>query len=314
MREYLLTTLLSTLSVMRYVFPSIFAGLFIANLLSARSFFASRGARFIPVLSRFSGLPSPCVAAVLLSIGDRTAGLALLSTSRSKENLTHTDIIAANMVMKAPSAIQPFFFAFLPIMTAMFPGAIVVKFLVLYLACFIFVTVVGIIMARRHNKLKPEIIQPLSSIPMKLPPMRESLIYSLRKTLPAFLNIGAWLLGMSFVAGILARSGFLDGLSSILPIPTNQIPYAAAGLVSIFGGIGAAGVAFGDGFLTLSELLPLLFATALLHNIYDYFASLLPLHISIYGRTLGLKTASILSLVTIACILAVMGGLSIFGY
>ncbi len=314
MIEYLASTAVSTLAVMRYVLPSIFVGLYIANLLSARSFFASRGAKFIPILAEFTGLPSPCVAAVLLSMGDRTAGLAALSMVREKEKLDDADIVASCLVAKAPSVLQSFFLSFLPIMGAMFPAAIVGKFLALYFSVFFAVTAVGIAFARARAKKRPAERTIAAGSISGLPPFRESLATALRRTIPAFLRIAAWLLGMSFLAGILARSGLLDSLSGILPIPARQVPYAAAGLVSIFGGIGAAGVAFRDGLLSRTELLPLLFATALLHNMYDFFASLLPLNISIFGRTLGFKTAGALSVATIAGILAVMGLLGTVGY
>jgi hypothetical protein len=314
MVEYLASTAASTLAVMRYVLPSIFVGLFIANILSARSFFASRGARFIPALSGFSGLPSAGVVAILLSIGDRTAGLAALSMARKREGLADATIVASCLAMKAPSAIQSLFLSFLPIMIAMFPAAIVGKFLALYYACFVCITAAGIALARRRIGARGEASLPSSPISMNLPPMGKSLALAFRGTIPAFLNIAAWLLGMSFLASIIARSGLLGGLSGILPIPARQLPYAAAGLVSIFGGIGAAGVAFRDGLLGQSELLPLFFATALIHNIYDFFASLLPLHVSMFGRGLGSKTAGTLSLATVASIVAIMALLGAFGY
>jgi hypothetical protein len=200
-------------------------------------------------------------------------------------------------------------FTFLPIMGALFPVSVAFRFLALYYSIFIFVSALGLLVARRESRRArslPPGAQAEEALHVAIPPMKESLILALRRTLKAFLRIASWLLGMSFLAGLLARTGILNGLAGFLPIPAEHIVYAAAGLVSITGGIGAAGMAFRDGLLTSAQLMPLLFSTALLHNTYDYFASLLPLSVSIFGHRLGLKTASALAAATVGGIALVM--------
>jgi hypothetical protein len=309
MLEELGSIALSTLKVMRYVLPSIFLGLFLSSFLSVRSFFAVRGAKFIDLLSRLTGLHPASVGAVLLSIGDRTAGFASLSMAKEREHLPDAQIVAACLTLKAPAGMQALFLTFLPIMGALFPALIAFKFLAMYYSIFIFVSAIGLWMARRQaNKAKNLKSQTTGEEVLKVtvPSMGESLSLAFKRTIKAFLRIAAWLLGMSFLAGLLAKTGILNGLAGFLPIPAEHVVYAAAGLISITGGIGATGMAFKDGLLTKAELMPLLFSTALLHNSYDYFASLLPLSVSIFGHRLGVKVASALALTTIGGIAAVM--------
>lgn len=309
MAEVLGAIALSTLRVMRYVLPSIFLGLFISSFLSVRSFFAVRGAKFIGSLSRLTGLHPASVGAVLLSIGDRTAGFASLSMAKERENLSDTQVVAACLALKAPSGLQALFFTFMPIMGTLFPASVAFRFLALYFGIFFFVSALGLMLARKEAKRSPDSplrLRPDEVFHVAIPQMKESLTLALRRTLKAFLRIASWLLGMSFLAGLLARTGILNGLAGFLPIPAEHIVYAAAGLVSITGGIGAAGMAFRDGLLSAAQLMPLLFSTALLHNTYDYFASLLPLSVSIFGHRLGLKTASALAAATIGGIAVVM--------
>lgn len=310
MLEELGSIALSTLKVMRYVLPSIFLGLFISNLLSVRSFFALRGVRFISSISRLTGLHPTSVGAILLSIGDRTAGFASLSMAREREGIPDAQVIAACLTLKAPAGLQAFFLTFLPIMGALFPSSIAFKFLALYYGIFIFVSAIGLWLARRQsNKARsprPEIQPTEDVLKVTIPSVKDSLTMAFKRTIKAFVRIAAWLLGMSFLAGLIARTGILNGLAGFLPIPPDHVVYAAAGLVSITGGIGATGMAFKDGLLAQAELMPLLFSTALLHNTYDYFASLLPLSVSIFGHRLGVKVASALAAATIGGIAVVM--------
>jgi hypothetical protein len=287
---WLLSIATSTLSVMIYALPPVFIGFFLANVLAASAFLSRGGVKFIPALSRATRLPPTCVAAVLLSIGDRTAGLAALAIVKEKEGLTDAQIIASALVAKAPSAIQAFTFSFAPMMMAMFPLIVTVRFMSLYYAVFVLVTIIGLVYARTLAKASEEHAYE-NTQETERPGWKVIVTQAFRNTLRPFFIITMWLLGMSFLASLIARSGVMDGLATYLPIPPRQIPIAAAGLVSIFGGVGAAGVAFKDGFLTVPQIVPLLFATALLHNTYDLFASVLPLTMSVFRRALGVKVA-----------------------
>jgi len=291
----LVETILTTVKLMKSVLPSVYLGLFLASL-SASEKFSGKGRRWVPMAMRVTGLSAASALSVLLSIGDRTAGMAALAAAQKQEGLPDREIVTANLIAKLPSVLQFFVFSFIPIMIALYPRDIAIRFLTVYFAAFLVISAVGVAGARIIMRQQREFSAAAG------PEVRPFVTWSLavRKAVfqswGVFIPVSLWMTGLSFIAMLLIKTGLLNGLSNYLPLAAygvnaNVIPAVGAGLISMLGGMAALGGAFREGAVSPSMVVPLLLATSLLHNCYDLFASSIPRTLAIFGKRLGLKVA-----------------------
>lgn len=291
--EFIFAAALATAVVMKSVLPSVYIGLFLANI-CAISNLAEKWQKFTPFIMKITGLSAASAVSTILSISDRTAGMAALAMARKQVGLRDEEIIAANLVAKAPSVIQFFVFSFIPIMVSMYPQVIVVHFLTVYFLAFMMISLVGVLQARL---LLPKRLLPRERTRHSAAfhvSWHVALKQAVSQTWRPFITMSYWMAGMSFVAMLLIKAGVLNGLVDYLPFAasgfdTNVIPVVGAGLVSMLGGVAAVGVAFNEGTIPANAIVPLLLSVSLLHNCYDMVASSMPRTVAIFGKRLGLK-------------------------
>lgn len=288
-------TFLTTVELMKRVLPSVYLGLFLASL-SAGEKFSGKGRRWVPVVMRITGLSAASAISVLLSAGDRTAGMAALAAAQKQEGLPDREVIAANLIAKMPSVLQFFVFSFIPIMLSLYPRDIAVRFLTVYFAAFLVISAAGVAGARIIMPQQREFSAAVG------PEARSFISWSLavRKAVlqswGAFVPVSFWMTGLSFIAMLLIKTGLLNSLSNYFPLAAygvnaNVVPAIGAGLISMLGGMAALGGAFREGAVSTSMVVPLLLATSLLHNCYDLFASSMPRTLAIFGKRLGIKVS-----------------------
>ncbi len=284
----------ATADILVSVLPSLYVGLFIAGLFASRGGVIG-GRRMLPAVARLTGLPPACALSVVLATGDRTAGMAAVALAREQAALTDGEVLAANLVAKAPSVLQFFVFSFIPIMAALYPPAVAVRFLLVYFAAFTVISLLGMAYARlisggRGGGCPPVAARPAMSWPAAA---RAAAAASWRP----FLDMAAWMAAMSFVAMVFIKAGYLQRLADYLPLlaglglDAGLLSLAGTGLVSMIGGVAAVGAALRDGAVPAAAVVPLLLAVSMLHNLYDLFASSLPRAIGVFGRRLGIKVA-----------------------
>ena len=310
MIELIYAAAVATFSVMKDVLVSVYIGLFLANVCSLGRTTDS-GKRFVPFIVKVTGLPAACAVSVILALGDRTAGMAALAMAKKQSQLTDQEMIAANLVAKAPSVIQFFVFSFIPIMLTMYPGAVAVHFLWVYFLAFLSISIIGSLYARVVTRA--HLLAPVTA---RLEPSRQTdwgKVFKLafHKTGPVFVNMALWMAGMSFLAMLIIKTGSLNSLAQYVPLAAggmnaSLIPLAGTGLVSMLGGVAAVGAAFRDGLIPADKLVPLLLSLSVLHNFYDLFASSLPRTTAIFGTRLGLKIGLTGFVVTQAVMVAVI--------
>ncbi len=306
---------LATVDILKSVLPSVYIGLFLAGLFAHRGGFAG-GQRFLPAVARLTGLPPACALSVVLAAGDRTAGMAAVALAREQAALTDGEVVAANLVAKAPSVLQFFVFYYIPILAALFPFALAVHFLAVYFAAFLLISLLGAGYARLISGGGPGGCK----VPAAEPAMgwataaRAALAGSWRP----FFDMAAWMAAMSFVAMYFIKTGYLQRLADYLPllarlgVDAGLVSLAGTGLVSMIGGVAAVGAALRDGAVPAAAVVPLLLAVSMLHNLYDLFASSFPRAVGVFGRRLGVRVALTGFLVTQA-VMALMLILTIKG-
>lgn len=300
MIETIVAAALATAGILTAVLPPLWLGLFIANIFSLYNFTLS--GRLTGFFAGITGLHPACVLSVALSVGDRTAGMAAVAAARQKAGLSDGEVIAANLVAKAPSVLQFFAFSFIPVMVALYPWEEAARFLRLYFLAFALISLAGMVYARLVRRSRMD-GGAGCDVPGTGPGWR-GVTVALAATWRPFANMACWMAGMSFLAMALIKSGLLDGLPQYLPmlaalgLDANMVPLAGTGLISMMGGVAAVGAAVREGIVPVTVVTPLLFAISLLHNIYDLFAAALPRYIGIFGRRLGVKVSLVGFVVT----------------
>lgn len=284
----------ATVDVMISVLPSVYIGLFLAAFIGRRGI--GGGRRLLPVITAVSGLPPACALSVLLAMGDRTAGMAAVAMAREQAGLTDREVVAANLVAKAPSVLQFFVFSFIPIMTAIYPLSIAIRFLAIYFVAFASISLLGVVYARSGRRV-------VRTCPAAGRAASDGVSWraaagaALVETSRPFLSMALWMAGMSFIAMLFIKAGWLQRLTDYLPalsglgLDAGVLSLAGAGLVSMIGGVAAVGAALRDGAVPSVMVVPLLLTISLLHNFYDLFASSLPRAVGVFGHRLGVRVA-----------------------
>jgi len=304
----------ATTAVLKNVLPSLFVGLFLAGLFARRGL--AGGRRALALIARLTGLPPAATLSVVLALGDRTAGMAAVEAARRRAGLTDGEVIAANLVAKAPSVLQFFFFSFIPVMAALYPPAIAARFLAVYFAGFVLISLIGVGLARFGRRGRPAAAADFAGGAASWP---EAALGALADVWRPLLNMAGWMAAMTFLVMLFIQSGYPGHLNACLPLlarlglDASVLSLAGAGLVSMIGGAAAVGGALAAGAVPAAVVVPLLLVISLLHNLYDLFASSLPRAIGVFGRRLGIKVALAGFAVTQA-VMAIMLVLTLKGY
>lgn len=313
----ILDTVLATVELMKSVLPSVYLGLFLANL-STSGRLAEKGRFWVPLIVKITGLSAVSAISVILALGDRTAGMAALAAARKQAGLTDGEIIAANLVAKLPSVLQFFVFSFIPIMTSLYPGDVASRFLAFYFLSFTVISLSGIVGTRVFaGQQQQETFAAAAPAAGLAVSWTRAVRTAARRAWRSFMAVALWMAGLSFAAMLFIKTGVLNGLSGYLPlaaygVSANVLPVIGAGLISMLGGMAALGGALREGSIPSAAVVPLLLTISLLHNCYDLFASSLPRTVAIFGRTLGIKVAfwsfGVTQVVMVAAVLIAMQG------
>jgi len=294
MGQVAFSAFLTTVEVMKKALPSVFFGLYLANL-ATLSNFLHRAGKYTPIISKVTGLSLAAAGSVIVSIGDRTAGMSVLAMVRERSALTEKEIVAANLVAKAPSVLQFFVFSFIPIMFSLYPSNIAIRFLAIYFLAFLLISLIGVIYAKWLPGGKLEQVCRTTGGAAK-PINWEVVKQAAADTWPRFIRVACWMSGMSFLSMMLIKSGLLNGMLFSLSgggwvVDGSVLSLAGLGMISMVGGAAAAGAAFSAGTIGEGVIVPLLLSMSVLHNCYDLLASSIPRYVGIFGRKTGIKLA-----------------------
>ena len=286
----------ATYEIMKNVLPSLFIGLFLANVFN-QGHIIFGGRHFIPLVTKMTGMPAACIFSVLLATVDRNAGMAAVAQAKEQEGVTDQEVIAANLAAKAPSSLQFFIFSFIPIMLSMYPKEIAVHFLLIYFLALFTISLLGIAYARL---ISPGLEHGNATIPdqeRKNKAWFKIVKISIVRTWRPFVSMSMWMMGMSFVSMVAIKTGYLNRLTDFLPLLTTDnidgivLSLACTGFVSMIGGMAAVGAALHDGVISINIVVPLLLTIYMLHCCYDLLFGDLPRYIAIFGHRLGIKVA-----------------------
>lgn len=279
----------TTAKIVKDVSLPIYIGIFLANL-SRLGMFDDVAQSSLGKIARFLKLPKECALAIMLSLGDRMAGMGMLMLAKHKQLVSDQEIVATNLIAKLPSVLQFFIVSFIPIIMNIFPYDIATRFLSLYFLSFATISCCGLVYLRLVNN-QPSIL-PEEIVSEQIRNKSWHMVWQAAKDSwrPCLRTISI-LAGMTFLALLLSRSGAIETLGSTLPIDSRLLPIMMVGMLSMLAGILAVGTEFQSGVIGSAQVLPLLFTISILHNIYDLFASSIPRTFAVFGSSLGIKVA-----------------------
>ena len=300
--DILLTAITSAISVLKMALPSIFIGLFLANLFSAYRF-SAKADKLLLNIERVTGLPNSVLLVLFLSIFDRTAGMAALEAARRKDGLSSLQVVAVNLTAKAPSTAQFFVFSFIPLVVSLFPYTTALGFLLGYFLAFVTISIIGLMLLNIKPYRSQSANRTAETAAQDCGSWLQRAMSAFRQALRPFIRIALWMLTMSVLVMLAINSGVLSILSDTIAareglFDANAIALVGVGLISMVGGVAAVGAAWQEGLLARESIVPLLFLMSIVHNVYDLFSSSLPRTIAVYGRELGIKTGLIGFVVT----------------
>lgn len=304
MESIIYSLLKATAKILKDVSLPIYIGILLSNL-SRRGMFEGVAQNSLGKLAEFLKLPRECAMSIMLSLGDRMAGMGMLMVAKHKQLISDREIVATNLIAKLPSVLQFFIVSFIPIIMSLFPSAIAIKFLGLYLLSFALISCCGFVYLRSVSSAQHSSVAALDNS-KKVDKSWRSLGQAIQESLRPCLRTLSVLAVMTFLALWFSRSGVLETLGSILPIDSRLLPIMMVGMLSMLAGIMAVGAELQAGVIDSSQILPLLFTISILHNIYDLFAASLPRTFAVFGSSLGAKVALISFAVTQAVMLIML--------
>lgn len=296
MESTIYSLLKATAKIVKDVSLPIYIGVFLSNL-SRRGMFEGVAQSSLGKLATFLRLPRECAMSIMLSLGDRMAGMGMLMVAKHKNLINEQEIVATNLIAKLPSVLQFFIVSFIPIIMSIFPQAIAVKFLSLYFLAFTLISCCGFVYLRLIGTNNSEVntnYNESKAIDKSWRSVAQAACESLRPCLRTLAILGV----MTFLALLFSRSGALELVGSFLPIDSRLLPIMMVGMLSMLAGIMAVGAEFQAGLIDIAHVLPLLFTISILHNVYDLFAGSLPRTFAVFGSSIGMKVALIGFVVT----------------
>jgi hypothetical protein len=292
--------------LMSQMLPSMFIGIFLANILSRSGKLNNIGFLMSP-LSNGANLPQQCSSALTLCFLNKEASFAMLSQLYHKNSLSKKEVIVVSMLAHLPLSIRSIIFFVAPISVSLLGLSIGLKFALFYLCLDLFKTSLGIITGRvllEQIKSSPKIIEikdnPFFSgwIDLLIKSFKESIFTIVRilsKVIPTLL-ITLYLLNSGALTSL---SEIAEPLTLLFNLPSSSCIVIISGLPSMIMGIASAEPLISGQVITTMEALQSLIITSILHSLYNIIRLSLPVNISLFGPILGAQITIIAAIMEI---------------
>lgn len=280
--------------LLAYVLPSMFIGLYLANVLGKSGRLRHVGAIMAP-LSNVAKLPKGCSSVLTLCVLNKETGFSMLSALKRNNGLSDKAVIIVSMLANLPLSIRSIIFFIAPVsfsMLGMHVGAI---FTLVYFLLHLLKTLLGIFAGRLTLNTGVNILEiDETAKDRKFLGWANLLRSSLMDTFDPFGRILKIVIPSLLLAISLINSGILAGLSHLanplthmLNLPSSSCLVIVSGWPSMMVGIATAGPLVINGIITPLEAIRTLVITSLIHNLYTVLRMSLPVNISLFGPKLG---------------------------
>ena len=285
------------LEIFKLVLPFMFFGLFLASLIRLSPYFKHIG---LPMsrLASTSNLSAECSTVLTMFFVNNWATLAMLSDFYRKKLVSEKEVIVTMLVGFFPKGVHVTVFFMAPIAIPVLGLSVGGVYILMELLIYLGITAVGIGLGRLW--LYPQMPGEFEAGNREATAWPERLKISLKESVAQFKKIVVVLIPTVIVVLLLLDLGMLDPITEAcapllesVGLPSSSMIVIAASLMSQMAAIGAVGTLLGSGLLSPLHCLILLFMAHFLHMGIGCIRLGLPMNISLFGRSLGLKTTLI---------------------
>jgi hypothetical protein len=280
--------------LLAYMLPSMFIGLYLANLLGKSGQLKRVGALMAP-LSNAAKLPKGCSSVLTFCVLNKETGFSMLSALNRNNGLSDRAVIIISMLANLPLCIRSIVFFIAPVSFSMLGMHVGGVFTFVYFCLHLLKTMVGVF-AGRLMLTRGEKILGIDEETKDHEFLGWAILLrsSARDTLRPFTRILKLVIPSLLIAILLVNSGILAGLSHLqspltrlLNLPASSGLVIVSGWPSMMVGIATAGPLVMNGAITPLEAIGTLVITSLIHNLYTALRMSLPVNISLFGPKLG---------------------------
>ena len=280
--------------LLAYMLPSMFIGLYLANVLGKSGHFERVGAIMAP-LADGAKLSKGCASVLTLCVLNKEAGFSMLSELNRKNGLPDKEVVVVSMLASFPLCIRSIVFFVAPVSVSILGLNVGIIFILVYFFLQLLKTMVGISAGRLMLNTGENILKvDETAKDNKFSGWANLLRSSVTDTIAPFRRILKIVIPSVFAAILFINSGFLGWLSHmasplthLLGLPSSSCLVIVSGLPSMMVGIATAGPLVINGSMTPLEAIRTLVITSLIHSLYTVLRMSFPVNISLFGPKLG---------------------------
>jgi hypothetical protein len=292
------------------IIPIIFIGIFVTNFAVNTGLMKKLDWLIDPISSKVN-ISTISALSVVTCTFSTTAGYSMLTDGLNKKTISEQEVIVTTIISSFPSHLSHLFTFFIPVVIPIL-GLTTGSFYVCIVGFVsIIKTCIGIILAKlwlskKYTDQNTQLHAP-DPVDKKANNNKSALVKSIKITYKMLKRIVITMLIMLFLVSVAFEMKFFDYFSSLLAPITSSLGLesevaliSATEVVNTYAGIILAGNFQREGLIsTKGVLIALLLGTVVSMSSRSVKHSL-PLHISLFGPTLGSKTAAINALMTFA--------------
>jgi hypothetical protein len=280
--------------LLAYMLPSMFIGLYLANVLGKSGQLKRVGALMAP-LSNAAKLPKGCSSVLTFCVLNKETGFSMLSALNRNNGLSDRAVVIISMLANLPLCIRSIVFFIAPVSFSMLGMHVGGVFTFVYFCLHLLKAMVGVFAGRLMLTSGEKILEiDEETKDHEFLGWAILLRSSARDTLEPFMRILKLVIPSLLIAILLINSGILSGLSHLhsplthlLNLPSSSGLVIVSGWASMMVGIATAGPLVINGAITPLEAIGTLVITSLIHNVYTLLRMSLPVNISLFGPKLG---------------------------
>lgn len=294
--------------LLAHTLPSMFIGLYLANVLSKSGYLRHIGILMLP-LSNGAKLPKGSSSVLTLCLLDKDAAFSMLSELNRQQTLSDKDVIIVSMLASLPLCVRPIIFFIVPTSFSILGLHIGLLFVFIYFSVQLLKAAGGMIAGHIMRTSGGNIRHDESERELLFPSWGNLLKTSVTDTLAPFCRMLKFIIPTLFIAILLMHTGISVWLSelaapltSMLNLPSSSCLVIISGLPSMMVGIVTAGPLIMNGDMTPMDVLRTLVITSLLHSLYNVVRMSFPVNISLFGARLGAMVTGVAGLTELAAL------------
>jgi hypothetical protein len=305
------------LKLWKNVLPLMFLGCFLGNLFLNTMLMQHLGRGMRP-LARLGNLPSGVDTPLTLCLVNNVAAYSMLAELKNNGLVNMREVVLSYIVSNIPKGLFAVVFYISPVVLGSFGMRLGLIYLLIYFGIFAIVGFVGLFLGR--ILLSPQCARnDYEQLPQPTrEPWWKKVIGAAKRSLPTFGRLIAVFVPVTFVVITLMQAEtvkqcltLVDPVLRQFGLPAPLLIVITTGMFSTIAAIGTVGPFLQMGIVTSVQAIAALLFVSVLHHLYGFFCSDIPLNISLFGPRLGGRV-SIANIVVMEVVTCLVLGIFVF--